>query len=92
VDAISRFVTLLRFLSFIALLYLSLHVIFSRLIFRPGSKLLWFFSILTSPLVRPIERLAPRSSQERLRLVSLVVYAALWLALVFADHALRHRP
>ena len=90
-DVAASLVTLLRFLSFIALLYLSLHVIFARLISAPESRVLWFFSVLTSPLVRPIERLVPQPTGTRLRLVSLIAYGAVWLALVVLDNSLnRH--
>jgi hypothetical protein len=88
-----RIFTLLRFLSFIALLYLALHVLFSRLISRPDSKLLWFFSVLTLPLTRPIERwIVPEASGARLRLVSLIVYGVVWLAFVVLDNAATARP
>lgn len=86
-------VTVLRFLSFVALLYLSLHVIFCRLINKPDSKVLWFFSVLTTPLTRPVERwIVPGAANARLRFASLIVYGLVWLAFVLLDNALKNRP
>jgi hypothetical protein len=74
-----RLLFLLRFLCFMFLVYLGLHIIFARLISRPDSKVLWFFSILTSPLIRPLQRwIAPNSPEPHRRLVALMVYGALW--------------
>ena len=39
-----QLLVLVRFLCFVAVVYLGLHIIFSRLISRPDSKILWFFS------------------------------------------------
>jgi hypothetical protein len=41
---------------------------------------LWFFSILTAPLLRPVRALlAPDASATRLRSIALVFYGAAWL-------------
>ena len=74
---------LVRFLCFVAVIYLGLHIIFSRLISRPDSKILWFFSIITSPLTWPVRTwIAPNASEPRLRLTALIVYGLLWLIVV----------
>jgi hypothetical protein len=79
-EFILRLLVLLRFLCFVALVYLALQVIFSRLISKPASKVLWFFSVLTLPLMRPVRTwLAPDASESRLRSAALVFYGALWL-------------
>jgi hypothetical protein len=79
-----RLLFLLRFLCFTALVYLGLHVIFSRLISKPDSKILWFFSVLTGPLTWPVRRwFAPAASEPRLRSMALVFYGALWLFILF---------
>jgi hypothetical protein len=92
VDAILRIVTLLRFLCFIALVYLSLHVIFSRLISKPDSKVLWFFSVLTLPLTRPVQRWIDASaSDSRLRRIAMVIYGLGWMALLALDQVLKSR-
>ena len=49
-----QLLVLVRFLCFVAVVYLGLHVVFSRLISKSDSKILWFFSILTMPLTWPI--------------------------------------
>ena len=75
-----RLAVLLWFLSYMAVIYLALHVLVSRVSRRPGSRLQWFFSIVTAPLTRPVRVLLPPGTTEpRLRLVALAVYAALWL-------------
>ncbi len=78
-----RLLVLVRFLCFVALVYLMLHIAFSRLISKPDSKVLWFFSVLTLPLTRPVRAwLAPPFSEPQLRFVAVLFYGALW-ALVF---------
>jgi hypothetical protein len=75
-----QLLVLVRFLCFVALIYLGLQIIFARLISKPDSKVLWFFSVLTLPLVWPVRRwIAPNASEPRLRLTALIVYGLLWL-------------
>jgi len=82
-ESILRLLVLLRFVCFVALVYLTLHVIFSRLISKPDSKILWFFSILTMPLTWPIRVwLTSEVSDARLRYVALVVYGLLWVIIL----------
>jgi len=82
-EPILRLLVLLRFVCFVALVYLTLHVIFSRLISKPDSKILWFFSILTMPLTWPIRVwLTSEVSDARLRYVALVVYGLLWVIIL----------
>jgi hypothetical protein len=65
---------------FMASAYLLLHVLFARLIARPDSPVLWFFSVVTGPLTRPVRAvLAPGTPERRVRLVALAVYVLLWL-------------
>jgi hypothetical protein len=65
---------------FMASVYLLLHVLFARLIARPDSPVLWFFSVVTGPLTRPVRAvLAPGTPERRVRLVALAVYVLLWL-------------
>ena len=75
-----RFLLLLRLLCFMALVYLALHVLFARLISRPDSKILWFFSVLTAPLLRPLRGwTAPATPALRLLPVALLMYGVLWV-------------
>jgi hypothetical protein len=65
---------------FMASVYLFLHVLFARFITRPDSPVLWFFSVVTGPLTRPVRALlAPGTPERRVRLVALGAYAVLWL-------------
>ena len=75
-----QLLVLLRFLCFVAVVYLGLHIIFSRLISRTDSKVLWFFSVLTLPLIWPVRTwVAPNASEPRLRVTALIVYGLVWL-------------
>jgi hypothetical protein len=74
-----RVLFLLRFLCFMSLVYLGLHSIFAWLISRPDSRVLWFFSVLTSPLTRPLQTwIAPNTPEPQRRRVALLVYGMLW--------------
>ena len=65
---------------FMAWIYLGLHMLFARLVRRPDSPILWFFSVLTKPLTRPVRALLPPETPEpRVRAISLAVYAVLWI-------------
>jgi hypothetical protein len=66
---------------FMASVYLFLHMIFARFITRPDSPVLWFFTVVTGPLTRPVRAALARGTPEpRIRLVALGVYVLLWLA------------
>ena len=77
------FRVLVPFLFFMAATYLGLHMLFARLIAdERRSATLWFFSVVTGPLTRPVRALLPVGTPERrVRAVSLVVYVGLWLAM-----------
>ena len=67
-------------LFFMASIYLLLHILFARFVTRPDSPVLWFFSVVTGPLTRPVRALlAPGMDERRVRVVALWVYVALWL-------------
>ena len=81
-----QLLVLVRFLCFVAVIYLGLHIIFSRLISKADSKILWFFSIITSPLTWPVRAwLAPGTPESRLRFVALVFYVVLWVLILGRD-------
>lgn len=66
-----------------AVFYLGLHKIVARLSQKPDSKLLWFFSVLTAPLIRPVRAwVMPGTSEEQLLSRALLFYALLWLLFV----------
>ena len=74
---------LVRFICFVAVVYLGLHIVFSRLISRSDSKILWFFSIITLPLTRPVRAwFVPGATESRLRFVALVFYVVLWVLIL----------
>jgi hypothetical protein len=75
-------VALPPFLAFMAAVYLALHVVFGRVIRSPDSPVLWFFSVVTGPLLRPVRACLPAgTSEERVRAVALGAYAGAWLGL-----------
>ena len=80
---ILQLVIILRFICFIALFYLMLHILVSGIIKKPEHKLLWFFSVLTGPLTRPVRVWARRDiPEQRLRWLALMFYGVLWLVAV----------
>ena len=82
-DPIFQILVLARFLCFMAVVYLALHKIVFRLSKKPKSKLLWFFSVVTAPLTRPVRAWTmPGTSDEQLLSKSLVFYGFLWLCLI----------
>jgi len=76
-DTLVRLVYVLWFVSFMATCYLGLHVVVAPLL-QPGSKTTAFFTILTSPLTRPVRRfLGPGASEKRVLALSLAAVAAI---------------
>ena len=83
IDPLSQILVLARFLCFMAIFYLALHTLVFRFSQKPNSKLLWFFSVLTAPLTRPVRAWSmPGASENQLLSRSLLVYGFLWLCLV----------
>jgi len=75
-----RLLLVAGFLAYMAGIYLLVHVVFARLIRNPESPVLWFFSVITGPLTRPVRAVLPAGvSESRLRWAALGVCAALWL-------------
>jgi hypothetical protein len=78
-----QLIILLRFVCFIALFYLMLHILVSRIIKKPEHKVLWFFSVLTGPLTRPVRVwVGSDMPAQRLRWIALMFYGVLWLVAV----------
>ena len=81
-DLLYRSVILLWFVSYMSVIYLGLHMVATRFARSPESRLLWFFSIVTGPLTRPVRAVVPAgTSPTRIRLLALLLYVVLWLAL-----------
>ena len=84
---------LLPLLFFMAAVYLALHMLFARFIQSEDSPVLWFFSVVTGPLTRPVRAMLPRRTPEpRVRAVSLAVYVVAWLAVRALFVGLGARP
>jgi hypothetical protein len=82
IDLLSQILLVARFFCFMALFYLTLHKIVARLSRKPNSRLLWFFGVLTAPLMRPVRGwIMPGASEDRLLSRALLFYGALWLGL-----------
>jgi uncharacterized protein YggT (Ycf19 family) len=76
-----RLILLISFVAYMAALYVSLHIVVARFSKSPGSRMLWFFSVLTAPLMRPFRAVLPAQVTEpQLRYVTLAACIALWLA------------
>jgi len=77
---IYRLLVLVWFLSYMAAIYLALHMIVARFTRAPDSRLLWFFSVITGPLTRPARAwVSAGGSEGRVRLITLLALVALWL-------------
>jgi hypothetical protein len=75
-----RLLLVLGFLAYMAGIYLLVHIVFARLVRNPESPVLWFFSVITGPLTRPVRAfLPPGASEARLRWLALGACAASWL-------------
>jgi len=87
-----RILLLVRLIAFIGVLYLALHILVARLSSKPGSRLLWFFEVLTAPLTRAVARVAgAQTSPERLRWLALAAIGAIWVAAIVAAESLNLR-
>lgn len=76
-----RLILLISFVAYMAALYVSLHIVVAWLSKSPGNRMLWFFSVLTAPLLRPLRAVLPAQATEaQLRYVTLAACLALWLA------------
>jgi hypothetical protein len=83
IDPAAQILFLLRFLCFMAVVYLALHKIVAHFSHRPNGKLLWFFSIVTAPLTRPVRTwIAPGAAESRIISAALLFYFLLWLLTV----------
>ena len=73
---------LVPFVFFMAAVYLVLHIVFARLISSGrDSAVLWFFSVVTHPLTRPVRAILPAGTADsRIRLAALGLYVFLWIA------------
>ena len=83
IESFSQLLLLARFLCFMAVFYLALHKLVARLSHKPDSKLLWFFSVLTAPLTRPVRAWTmSETSDDQLLSKSLLFYGFLWICFI----------
>lgn len=82
-EAFSQILILIRFLCFMALFYLALHKLVAHLSRNPDNKVLWFFSVLTEPLTRPVRAWTMAGiSTGQLLSRSMLFYGFLWTCLI----------
>jgi uncharacterized protein YggT (Ycf19 family) len=92
-EPVRYLLVVLWFLFYMASIYLALHIAVARFSRAPGSRLLWFFSVVTGPLTRPVRALMPPGTPEtRIRLVALGAYIALLIAARVALASLGGNP
>jgi hypothetical protein len=88
-----RLLVLCWFVFYMAAIYLALHIVVARFSRAPGSRLLWFFSVITGPLTRPARLLLPPATPEsRVRVIALGAYVALMVMARFAVSSLGGPP
>jgi hypothetical protein len=79
-ETLYRFLMLLAFLGYMAVIYLALHIAAAHFTKSPASRLLWFFSVVTRPLIWPVRIALPSGTPEsRLRYLALGLCVVIWL-------------
>jgi uncharacterized protein YggT (Ycf19 family) len=79
-DLVYRLLVLVWFVAYMAAIYLGLHIVMARLISAPESRVLWFFSVVTTPLTAPVRAVLPRGIPDgRVRWITLALCVAIWL-------------
>ena len=79
-DVAYRLLVLVWFVAYMAAIYVGLHIVLARLITTPESRVLWFFSVVTTPLTAPVRAVLPRGIPDgRVRWITLGLCAAVWL-------------
>jgi hypothetical protein len=80
-ELLYRLLFMVWFLAYMSAIYLALHMVVARFVRRADNRVLWFFSVITGPLTRPVRVLLPvRTPEPRVRLVTLIVLVAVWFA------------
>ena len=81
-EFVYRLLVLIWFVAYMAAIYLALHIILARFITAPESRLLWFFSVITTPLTSPVRAVLPPGIHEgRVRWITLALCVAVWLGM-----------
>lgn len=75
-----RLLVLVWFVAYLSAIYLALHMMVARFSRKPGSRLLWFFTVVTSPLTSPVRAaFGPHVPEPRARLIAFGGYVVLWI-------------
>jgi hypothetical protein len=76
-----RLLLLMSFVAYMAAIYVALHIVVVHFSRTPDNRLLWFFSVLTRPLMHPIRTMLPAGTTEsQVRYLTLVACVFIWLA------------
>jgi hypothetical protein len=76
-----RILWLISCVAYMAAIYVALHIVVAHFSRTPGSRLLWFFSVLTGPLTRPIRAVLPEGATEsQVRYLTLAACVVIWVA------------
>ena len=77
---------ILRTVAFIAVCYVGIYIAATGLTKNPESKLLGFFALVASPLLRPARALAGSGASERkVRWVAFALAVGVWAVTVVLD-------
>ena len=79
----TKLILMARFIAFLAFVYLLLDFLVSRLVRNPESKIRGFFTLVASPLTRPVRSfLPPSATDDQVRLAALGLVGLAWGAVV----------
>lgn len=92
-DSLYRVLVVVWFIAYMSVIYLALYLVVVRFSRNPHSLLLWFFTVLTTPLIWPVRAVLPPGMPERrVRLIALGAWLGLWLLTRLAFWAIGTRP
>lgn len=81
-ELVYRLFVLIWFVAYMAAIYLALHILLARFIAAPESRVLWFFSVVTTPLTSPVRAVLPPGIPEgRVRWITLALCVGVWLGM-----------
>lgn len=82
----AKLLLLVRFVAFLAFVYLLLDLLVSRLVRNPQNRVRGFFALVASPLTRPVRAfLPPTASDDQVRFAALGLVAAVWIVVVLVS-------
>lgn len=84
-ETLLRLLLLVRFIAFMCIVYLALHMLVARMGANPAGKVMGFFATITNPLTRPVRtRLGPETPETRVRAIALGGLFVIWLLAALA--------